>query len=48
MAITSTGLNAALYSDYTKTEEVKDKSILGKDDFMKLLLIELQNVPFDR
>jgi len=43
MAITSTGLNAATNVDYTETTAVKDKSILGKDDFMQLLLVELQN-----
>lgn len=42
MAITSTGLNAATNAEYTKETQTKDKSILGKDDFMKLLLIELQ------
>ncbi len=43
MAITSTGLNAALYSDTTATSTVADKTALGKDDFMTLLLVELQH-----
>lgn len=43
MAITSTGLNAATNADYTATKTVKDKSTLGKDDFMKLLLAQLQH-----
>lgn len=43
MAITSTGYNAALASDKQAPVEYKDKSILGKDDFMKLLLVELQH-----
>ena len=42
MPITSTGLNAATNAEYTKPTTVKDKSILGKDDFLKLLLVELQ------
>lgn len=42
MAITSTGLNAATNAEYVKDTATKDKSVLGKDDFMKLLLIELQ------
>ena len=43
MAITSTGLNAATNPEYSAPVETKDKSILGKDDFMKLLLVELQH-----
>lgn len=43
MAITSTGLNAATNPDYTKTTAVEDKTALGKDDFMTLLLVELQH-----
>ncbi|MBU1216621.1 flagellar hook capping protein [bacterium] len=43
MAITSTGLNAATNSEYTTASTQKDKSILGKDDFLKLLLVELQH-----
>lgn len=42
MAITSTGLNAATNAEYATANTSKDKSILGKDDFMKLLLTELQ------
>lgn len=43
MAITSTGLNAATNAEYIASTAAKDKSVLGKDDFMKLLLVELQN-----
>lgn len=43
MAITSTGLNAATNPEYTEAASTKDKSVLGKDDFMTLLLVELQN-----
>nr|WP_321267316.1 flagellar hook capping FlgD N-terminal domain-containing protein [uncultured Sulfurimonas sp.] len=44
MAITATGENAA-YATTTSatTAAVEDKTILGKDDFMTLLLVELQN-----
>jgi len=43
MAITSTGLDAALYAEpTTTTTAVEDKSVLGKDDFLTLLLVELQ------
>ena len=42
MAITSTGLNAATNADYTNPTAVADKSKLGKDDFLKLLLVQLQ------
>lgn len=42
MAITSTGANAATTAEYTDTTVERDKSILGKDDFLKLLLVELQ------
>jgi len=42
MAITSTGLNAATNLDYVAPNKVEDKSILGKDDFLKLLLVQLQ------
>ena len=43
MAITSTGENAALVAEYQAPTAVEDKTILGKDDFMKLLLVELQH-----
>lgn len=43
MAITSTGLNAATNAEYAESTAVKDKTALGKDDFMTLLLVELQN-----
>ena len=43
MAITSTGLNAATNAEYVASTTTKDKSVLGKDDFMTLLLVELQN-----
>ena len=43
MAITSTGLDAAYNKDITASTAVKDKTALGKDDFMTLLLVELQH-----
>lgn len=43
MAINSLGQNSALYGEPNSAEAVKDKSILGKDDFLKLLLVELQH-----
>jgi len=43
MAITSTGLNAALATDTQKANSVADKTSLEKDDFLKLLLVELQH-----
>ena len=43
MAITSTGENAALVAEYQAPVVVEDKSILSKDDFMTLLLVELQH-----
>ncbi len=43
MAITSTGLNAATNAEYQKAVTEVDKSVLGKDDFMTLLLVELQH-----
>lgn len=42
MAITSTGLNAATNAEYAAASTSTDKTVLGKDDFMKLLLTELQ------
>ena len=44
MAIAETGgFQPIDYTNAVKTEEYVDKSILGKDDFMKLLLVELQH-----
>jgi len=43
MAITSTGLNAATNAETVETTTVENKTALGKDDFMTLLLVELQN-----
>ena len=40
--ITSTGLNAATNTDVQTSSAVEDKTKLGKDDFMKLLLVQLQ------
>jgi len=43
MAINAIGENVATKGEYAETVVEKDKSILGKDDFMKLLLVELQH-----
>lgn len=43
MAITSTGLNAATSAEYVSSSTTKDSTVLDKDDFMTLLLVELQN-----
>ena len=43
MAITSEGLNAATNAEYVSAKKTDDKTVLGKDDFMTLLLVELQN-----
>ncbi len=43
MAINSIGQNAALYADPKEDTSIKDKTALGKDDFMTLLLVELQH-----
>ena len=45
MAITATGTNAALQAAKEKAtgNGVENKTALGKDDFMKLLLVELQH-----
>jgi len=43
MAINSIGQNAALYSSPQESKTVEDKTALGKDDFMTLLLVELQH-----
>ncbi len=42
MAITSTGLNAATNLDYQAPVTTEDNSVLGKDDFLQLLLVQLQ------
>jgi flagellar basal-body rod modification protein FlgD len=41
--ITSTGLDASKTQEIATKNVTKDKRVLGKDDFMKLLLVELQN-----
>ena len=43
MAITSTGLNAATNQEVAASTAVANKTALGKDDFMTLLLVELQH-----
>jgi flagellar basal-body rod modification protein FlgD len=44
MAINAIGENVATYGQYKEPEkQAEDKSILGKDDFMQLLLVELQH-----
>lgn len=43
MAITSTGLNAAYNPEVQASTSVENKTALGKDDFMTLLLVELQH-----
>ena len=43
MAITSTGENAAVAAEYQAPVASIDKTVLGKDDFMTLLLVELQH-----
>lgn len=43
MAITSTGLNAATNVDTVATTTVEDNTSLETNDFMTLLLVELQN-----
>ncbi|MFK5936784.1 MAG: FlgD immunoglobulin-like domain containing protein [Sulfurimonas sp.] len=43
MAINSVGQNAALFADPVEDNSAKDNTALGKDDFMTLLLVELQN-----
>jgi flagellar basal-body rod modification protein FlgD len=42
MAINSIGQDTAVYGNYTQTETVEDKTQLTNDDFMTLLLAELQ------
>lgn len=43
MAINSVGQNLALAGEVNTAAANEDKTILGKDDFMKLLLVELQH-----
>ncbi|MDQ7045278.1 MAG: flagellar hook capping FlgD N-terminal domain-containing protein [Sulfurimonas sp.] len=43
MGITSTGLNAATNPETVASTNVQDKTKLGKDDFMTLLLVQLQH-----
>lgn len=43
MAINSVGQDLSLYGEPNTVTPTKDKSILGKDDFMQLLLVELQH-----
>ena len=43
MAINSLGQNAALFAEPKVDTTIKDKTALGKDDFMTLLLVELQH-----
>jgi len=44
MAINSIGQDASVYGDYATTADlVEDKTSLSNDDFMTLLLVELQN-----
>ena len=43
MAITSTGLNAATSAEYETSTKVDNKTTLGNDDFLTLLLVELQH-----
>lgn len=42
MAINSVGDNLATAGQVNTVEEVENKNVLGKDDFMKLLLVQLQ------
>ena len=43
MAINSVGQNLATNGEVQNTQTTEDKTILGKDDFMTLLLVELQH-----
>jgi flagellar basal-body rod modification protein FlgD len=42
MAINSVGLDSSVYGDYATTSTTEDKTKLSTDDFMTLLLAELQ------
>lgn len=43
MAINSIGQDISVYGDYTSSSVAEDKSSLSNDDFMTLLLVQLQN-----
>jgi len=43
MAINSIGQDSAIYGEYTTPSETKNKTSLSNNDFMTLLLVELQN-----
>ncbi len=43
MAINSVGQNLATYGETQTAEVTENKGVLGKDDFMTLLLVELQH-----
>jgi len=43
MAINSIGQNLALYGEVAKKEGVEDRTVMDNDDFMMLLLVEMQN-----
>ena len=43
MAINSVGENLAVAGQVNTVEEVENKNVLGKDDFMTLLLVQLQH-----
>jgi len=43
MAINSIGQNLAIYGEPNKVENIKDKSALDKDSFLKLMLVSLQH-----
>ena len=43
MAINSIGQDSSVYGDYADKSSEKDKTKLGKDDFMTLLLVEMQH-----
>ena len=43
MAINSIGQDVSVYGNYTSNTVAEDKSSLSNDDFMTLLLVELQN-----